>query len=244
MTTNIFQNFQGYKNKKGLHSIELTNHEKFVNGSADIFDLLDKTERAAPSVSEMESLLRDAYKMIKQSQETISNQSQRINKLENMLMTDEMTGLYNRHGFFENFKREIDRTNRGQSKGGLLIMIDLDNFKSINDTYGHQAGDAALKLVGAFLAGEIREMDLAARLGGDEFILLFPNTNQEKAMRRAQMMGVRLNNLSMIWQNTEIQIGASLGLKDYSHGDTIESIISHADNNMYSNKKTKKKALQ
>jgi diguanylate cyclase (GGDEF)-like protein len=225
--------------------IELTREEGFLNGSKDIFDLLQHPPKKSGNIQQGDilNLLRAAYNKIEQSEQTIATQNQRIALLEDLLTTDELTKLCNRRGFFEAFKREIDRTARGQSEGGVLVLIDLDNFKSINDTYGHQAGDAALKLVAEFLRNEVRDMDVAARLGGDEFIAIFPNASKEKAMRRAQMMGLRLNNLSLIWQNTEIHIGASLGLKDYKRGDTVENIIAHADKGMYENKRTRKEAL-
>ena len=101
--------------------------------------------------------------------------------MEELATTDFLTGLHNGAGFDAAFAKEIDRTGRGLSKGGLLVIIDLDNFKMINDMYGHQAGDACLKLVAQTLAHEIRTMDTAARLGGDEFILLLSDADPVKA---------------------------------------------------------------
>jgi diguanylate cyclase (GGDEF)-like protein len=241
MGTDIIQNalFKGTR-PKGME-LEITRESGFLSGSKDIFDLL-QAEKPVPARKEMLDVLRAAYSMIEQAEKTISNQNKRIENLEGLLTTDELTKLANRRGFYEAFRREFDRTNRGQSEGGLLIMIDLDNFKTINDTYGHAAGDAALRLVAEFLRSEIRDMDIAARLGGDEFIVIFPNASKEKAMKRAQLMGLRLNNLSLIWGIHEIRIGASLGLKDYKKGDTLDSIIAGADHGMYINKKNRKEA--
>src|SRR5690606_4208354 len=123
-----------------------------------------------------------------------------------------------------------------QSEGGLLILIDLDNFKAINDTYGHQAGDAALKLVAATLSADIRLMDTAARLGGDEFVLLLANTDRIKAAARARDLIGRLNALSLIWLGAEIPVRASLGLREYTSGDTAERIFGDADTAMYESK--------
>ena len=83
-------------------------------------------------------------------------------------------------------------------------------------------------------------MDIAARLGGDEFIVVFPNASKDRAMKRAQSLGLRLNNLSLIWGGHEIRIGASIGLKDYKKDDTMDSIIAGADHGMYANKRKRK----
>jgi diguanylate cyclase (GGDEF)-like protein len=140
------------------------------------------------------------------------------------------------------FERELDRVNRDKSQGGLLIMIDLDNFKSINDTYGHDAGDAALKLVANALSTDIRRMDVAGRMGGDEFVILFVNTDRKQALERAQFLIKKLNNLSFVWHGEEIPVRASIGLENYNKGDKSENIFRAADQSMYGNKKQIKSA--
>jgi len=181
-------------------------------------------------------LLRTAYDLLAQAEREISKKDDRIKSLETMLTVDELTGLTNRHGFYQNFTRELDRTNRGENDGGLLVMIDLDFFKAINDTFGHQAGDEALRIVGDFLNAQIRNMDVAARLGGDEFILLLPNTSSEQALQRVTSIGEALNQLSFDWDGAALNIHASLGVKEYKGGDSIESIIEQADQSMYQSK--------
>lgn len=228
--------------KKGQR-LELTRAEAFLSGDEDIFDLLGGQNEAKSGeqteINVME-LLKTAYRAIARSEKTIAEQKQRITELESILTVDELTGMTNRRGFFEAFRREIDRANRRQDEGGLLIMIDIDNFKTINDTYGHQAGDECLKRVGAFLMNEVRAMDTAARLGGDEFILLFPRTNREKAMKRAQQMALRLNGLTAQWKDREIPIYACVGLRNFVAGDRIEDIIEDADAALYEHKKTRR----
>lgn len=233
---------QGKSQNKG-QGLELTRAEGFLSGVQDIFDLLGGKgdgQAAEPSEINVMELLKTAYRAIARSEKTITEQKQRIAELESRLTVDELTGMTNRRGFFEAFTREIDRANRNKDDGGLLIMIDIDNFKTINDTYGHQAGDECLKLVGAFLMNEVRAMDVAARLGGDEFILLFPRTNREKAMKRAQHLAVRLNALTAEWKGQTIPIYACVGLRNFVAGDQIEDIIEDADAALYEHKRTRK----
>lgn len=185
-------------------------------------------------------LLKSASHIIRRAEETIARQETRIASLESVATTDELTGIKNRRGFFEAFDRELDRVNRGLSEGGLVILIDLDNFKPVNDIYGHPAGDAALKLVASTLAADVRRMDVAARLGGDEFVLLFSNTTRAKVSARVQRLVRMLNNLSLIWYGTEIPVRASIGLKEFTKGDTMERIFSAADISLYDNKRRRK----
>lgn len=186
------------------------------------------------------SLLRHATNRIEQADKTIAELQRRIETLEEQATHDALTGILNRRGFFEAYMQELGRVERGYSEGGLLILIDLDNFKVINDTYGHQAGDAALRLVGKTLSGGSRSMDVCARLGGDEFVLLLANTEREKALVRAQNLIRQLNSLSLVWYGAEIPIRASLGLKDYRGGETPETIFGDADAHLYNEKRSNK----
>lgn len=178
-------------------------------------------------------MLREANTALDEAHRQLGTQRTRIEHLEAIATTDELTGIVNRRGFVEAFDRELDRTTRGLTKGGLLLMIDLDNFKLINDTYGHAAGDAALRLVAETLKGTIRRMDLAGRLGGDEFVLLFSNADVMAAVDRAQQLAMRLNSLSLRWKGEKIAVRASIGMRAYAAGDTVDGVLHGADSSMY-----------
>jgi diguanylate cyclase (GGDEF)-like protein len=178
-------------------------------------------------------MLRDAHVALEDAHRQLSAQRGRIELLESVATTDELTGLANRRGFIDAFDRELDRTTRGLTKGGLLLMIDLDNFKLINDTHGHAAGDAALRLVSETLKGTIRRMDVAGRLGGDEFVLLFSNADVMAAVDRAQQLAMRLNSLNLRWKGDKIAIRASIGMRAYAAGDSVDGVLHGADSSMY-----------
>lgn len=186
------------------------------------------------------AFLKWAQTQLDDAEQKVKDQEQRIAQLEHQVTRDELTGLLNRRGFFEAFSKEMNRTQRGHSEGGLLIMVDLDNFKMINDTYGHGAGDAALRMVAKTLEGNSRGMDSCARLGGDEFVLLLANTERDKALVRAQNLIKQLNSLSLVWFGAELPIRASLGLKDYVIGDQAEEIFGKADEKLYDSKRLNK----
>lgn len=224
-----------------LVASKLPKRGKWLNEADEVFSYLEgkdvKKDNWGKSMSATLNLLKQAQNLITQSEARIQEQAKRIAALEKISSTDELTGIANRRGFMMEFNRELDRVNRDKSQGGLLIMIDLDNFKSINDTYGHAAGDNALKVVASTLANDIRTMDVAGRLGGDEFTILFVNTTRVDALERAQFLIKKLNNLSFVWQGHEIPVRASLGLKEYKKGSTAKNIFTAADASMYENKK-------
>ncbi len=183
--------------------------------------------------------LAQAQTKVSEYETLLNQQQQRIALLEELATSDELTGLKNRRGFYDGFLREIECCERGISKGGLLILIDLDNFKAVNDTYGHAAGDAVLKLVGRTLRHDVRKMDVAARMGGDEFVLLMSNTTQ--AETRAQLIGWQLNNLSLAWYGNVIPVQASVGVRAFGTGDLVETVLGEADASLYQTKFGRKK---
>ncbi|HNQ92475.1 MAG TPA: GGDEF domain-containing protein [Alphaproteobacteria bacterium] len=185
------------------------------------------------------ALLSQIQSELDQSRRQIRTLKKQISKLEETATTDMLTGLKNRRGFEQAFDAELDRVRRGNSSGGILLIIDMDNFKGINDTHGHAAGDACLKLVGQVLSLEIRDMDTAARLGGDEFVVLMADTAADAMLSRIQSLIWKLNNLSLIWDGEEVRISASIGMKPYSKNNRAAEIFAAADHAMYANKQAK-----
>lgn len=186
------------------------------------------------------SMFTNLQKNLNDAQQVIADQQREIMALEKMADTDFLTGLANRRQFERCFKMEIERVNRGKSRGGLFVMIDMDNFKQINDLHGHQAGDECLKKVAKLLEKETRALDVAARLGGDEFVLIFADADAEKAIDRTQEIALKLNRLYLEWNGERIEIRASLGLRPFKKGDSVETVMSAADDTLYEEKKTNK----
>lgn len=210
-----------------------------------------KMGNEASSYKGMERTLGNTVALLSQTQSELEASRLQIEALKKQLAelemvatTDTLTGLKNRRGFDDNFARELDRTRRGKSIGGVLVVIDLDSFKAINDTYGHLAGDACLQLVSKILLQEIRIMDTASRLGGDEFVLLMTDSTPELLLTRVQNIAWKLNHLILPWNGMNITINASVGMKPYHKGDTAEAIFAEADNSMYLDKKRTKAVVR
>ena len=143
------------------------------------------SETSSPDMTQ--ALLRDALARLQAAEQIIAAQEKTIRELEDIASTDLLTGLMNRRGLESFFEQELSRMRRGTSEGAVLVMIDLDGFKAINDTYGHKAGDECLKEVATQLLNSIRISDGAARFGGDEFAILLTQTDPKKVLSRRAM---------------------------------------------------------
>ena len=152
-------------------------------------------------------------------------------------MTDELTGLLNRRAFFIQGAKEINRVQRHKTSLSLLMM-DLDNFKKINDTFGHDVGDLALQQFSKILSENVREIDTAARMGGEEFTLLLPNTDQEEAINLAERLRAIVEKEKFHFQDKTINLTVSIGGASY-HKNLIglDAIIKQADNCLYQAKR-------
>lgn len=159
---------------------------------------------------------------------------QAIKELEELSVTDPLTSIYNRRKFNELLNREVERSKRYKT-GLSIIMCDIDHFKKINDTFGHDVGDNALKVFSNKINENIREVDMFARWGGEEFMILMPNVNIEGASSLAE-------KLRRIIEATEVKkitsFTASFGVTDLNEDDTTESFIKRVDEAMYKAKES------
>ncbi len=188
------------------------------------------------------SIAGDALVAATLAERRINELSKRVNELEKLAMTDELTGLMNRRGFDAELNRALSSAAR-YGERGVLIYIDLDDFKPINDHYGHSAGDEVLRHVGRLLADNIRDTDYISRLGGDEFAVLMPRTLWKNGLARAGLIENRLNKARIIWQGQPIAIQASLGLQSYASGDNPSDLLKRADEAMYKTKRCRASLL-
>lgn len=155
-------------------------------------------------------------------------------KMERMALTDSLTGLYNRHYAYMRIKQEVKRANR-ENYPVSILFVDIDKFKSINDTFGHDVGDLALKHISALLKEVTREYDIAIRWGGEEFVLFLPNTTEEGAYALAERLRVRIETSNFQY----CKITTSLGISTYPVDNlNIEKVISFADSALYHSKQT------
>jgi len=184
-------------------------------------------------------LLQETLSKLREAESVIADQKERIEHLETLSMTDELTGLLNRRGFKDAFRRELAASRRGTGTG-VLVMVDLDGFKAINDTYGHLAGDHYLRQVAKVLKDSVRGHDVVARLGGDEFAVLLTRIDAESGMARAAALADRFNGRSCDWQRHRLPLRASFGAEPFGAQEREEDVMRRADVLMYATKAKRK----
>ncbi|HET8921943.1 MAG TPA: diguanylate cyclase [Candidatus Acidoferrum sp.] len=177
--------------------------------------------------------------LIKRLRRQLAEKQGHSDILRNLAMIDPLTGLYNRRFAEHRLAAEVARSER---KGHplTLLTLDLNNFKQINDTYGHPAGDQVLQEFAAHLNKVIRGADLAVRLGGDEFLVLLP----ECTLEQLQLVLGRLGSMEVDWHGQKIPVTFSAGWKQYELGDQPGEMLARADQDLYARKRAGKNSGQ
>lgn len=174
-----------------------------------------------------------------EAEQEISEQHARIGYLESLATTDELTGLGNRRSLFQKLYRTLSHAQRHRSTG-LVGYFDLDDFKLVNDTYGHEAGDAVLRHTAAMVANSIRTADFAARLGGDEFVIVLECKDLAAVGERLHQMRRRIESVPAVYRGVTIPIRMSLGIISFDLDSSVNEILSGADDAMYCDKRQRK----
>ena len=171
---------------------------------------------------------------IKTLQDSLKKSNQALMELSN---TDPLTHLSNRRFLMKTLEKELQRCERSQ-KPMALIMVDVDHFKPVNDTYGHQQGDVVLQTLADQMKAHLRDYDLAARFGGEEFALVLPETALAEAVQVAERLRVAISELRIPTDHDEIRLTISLGVATYPHPKvrTVDNLILEADRALYNAK--------
>ena len=182
---------------------------------------------------EMESLNQNLNRMKKE----VDQVHEKRKALEKEVLVDPLTGIANRRALRERLKNELHRFQRYRQFFSILLF-DIDNFKAINDQYGHWAGDRCLKEIIKRVRPILRETDFIARWGGDEFVLIFPGTDLESAGAVAERLRKLIQNTRFVYHKQEISLTVSCGVTEISDSDpNQETIFNRVDKAMYKAKK-------
>lgn len=167
---------------------------------------------------------------------TLRNKNKQLLIEREMARKDAHTGVWQRATLFEELPRYI-QTSKDQSTPTSFVVIDLDDFKEINDRYGHPCGDLVLSSVGGLLLKACRSKDKVARIGGEEFAMILPNTRISEAQRACQRIRHNIKETIINYDDQIISITASFGVTEIADGDDSEDVYKRADYALYSAKK-------
>ena len=160
-----------------------------------------------------------------------------------MATTDALTGLLSRDYFLQQYNDTFHRSERYQ-RPFAVMMIDIDDFKKINDVHGHPAGDRVLEEIGRMILGVLRQEDYAARYGGEEFIVLLPETGPEKARYPAERLRKELESHRFNIGGKQFSVTASIGIAGYpDHASAMNELVEKADAALYEAKKSGKNSV-
>ncbi len=165
-------------------------------------------------------------------------------RLRELSEKDALTGAYNRRYFMQIFEQEFSIAKRYKNKLSVLL-IDIDNFKEINDTYGHDGGDAVLKRFVIFCKEILRQADLFARYGGEEFIVMLPNTPSLGAAIIAERVRANIEEMSVTFEKQTIKFTISIGISLVLDADiNSNAVLTRADSALYNAKKTGRNRIE
>jgi diguanylate cyclase (GGDEF)-like protein len=196
---------------------DLTARTRFQQGRDELSEL-------GLALDEMAQALQQREKELKQAMQDLREQS----------ITDPLSGLYNRRYLLELLPRELLRAQRNGTHLAV-IMADVDHFKRINDSFGHDAGDSALRAIGALLKQSIRRSDIACRFGGEEFLLVLPEATSEGATSRAEAIRAAIKLMNLIHLDRPVgTVTASLGVALYpDHASDVDALLRSVDESLY-----------
>jgi diguanylate cyclase len=229
------------------------NFHDSVGRYADVIEKADSLESLAGVVREMAEESRSVQSLVQQTQARLHEEhhkarelNQRVAELEDEMRrlseevsTDQLTQVANRRGMMQAFEAERSRLQRG---GGRLAvgLLDIDNFKRLNDELGHGAGDEALKALAARVSASLRPTDSVARYGGEEFVVLLPETPLDEAQAILTRLQRSLTGGLFMHERNQVFVTFSAGVTEYREGEEIEQAIERADQALYEAKRTGK----
>lgn len=170
------------------------------------------------------------------AEQRVAELEARLAYVEGLTVTDELTRLLNRRGFLAELSRALE-TARAGGPPGVLMICDLDGFKAVNDSHGHNAGNRVLRELSATLIRQVRRTDAVARLGGDEFGFLLVGATLPSAIVKAARLEDAISNLDLLIEGQRVDISASFGVVPYDGSETEEVLLHHADVAMYEEKR-------
>lgn len=212
-------------------------------------ELLQSKPEPGTLVALINGMAGDAGKMIEavhSLQSELAASNEKVEKLQQDLqaargeaLIDPLTGILNRRGF-ENSAKLTLSDSAGLSKGLCLLMVDIDRFKDINDTYGHLFGDKVIRAIAETLKSKVRGQDSVARMGGEEFALLLAETDVAGAWIVAENMRQTIEKCEIHRLDSHEKIGGitiSIGIAEYASGNNLVDLLDHADKALYASKR-------
>lgn len=228
-----------FHEKIGVFSEQISHTDNI----AELNKILDEVLRETRTVQSEALAARDrmilARQEVQEAEQRIHTLEAKLQHMSELVREDQLTGSLNRRGLDDVFERETARSDR-RGTPLCIALLDLDDFKRLNDTYGHQAGDSALKHLVKIVKETLRTMDVIARFGGEEFLIMLPETTVEAASQTMTRLQRELTKHFFLHDNEKVLITFSAGVALRKPNEDQASLVQRADQAMYEAKKTGK----
>ena len=228
-----------YQKKIDQYSHKISNTRDLNEVENIIHGILDETQTIQQEASNSRQIMLAAQKEVKEAEVRIKELEDKLAHMSELVREDQLTGSLNRRGLDDVFEREADRADR-RGTPMCAAMLDLDNFKKLNDTHGHAAGDEALIHVVRIVKQTLRSIDVIARYGGEEFLIVMPETSLEEAARAMTRVQRELTTHFFTANDQRLFITFSAGVAIRSPHESQDSVVKRADKAMYEAKKSGK----
>ncbi len=227
----------------GNYQKKIDSYSKQIGTTADVGkigkildEIMKETRIAQADAIRSRDAILEARKNVEEAEERIHDLETKLEQMSELVREDQLTGSLNRRGLEDVFERELARAERRNSPL-CIAMLDLDDFKNINDNYGHSAGDDALIHLVRVIKETLRTMDVIARFGGEEFLIVLPDTELEQAVQTVTRLQRELTKQIFMHNHTRLLMTFSAGVALRKEKEDQQSMIKRADKALYQAKK-------
>ncbi|PMP70550.1 MAG: hypothetical protein C0187_05220 [Calditerrivibrio nitroreducens] len=215
-------------NESSIEALKSMVLSKVDELSKEISKKIDNKHTALKHLEQEKKHVNKELSEYKVKEQELAKIKKELEKYKMESVTDPLTGLFNRKFMVKKIEEEIERGKRYGSKFSI-IFLDIDNFKRINDVYGHIVGDFVLKYLANIIKSELRKVDYAFRYGGEEMVILLSETNLENALKFSERLLEVVRNTIFKYKTEDLKITVSIGVAEFKLGETIEQLIERAD---------------
>ena len=229
---NALNLLQDVSHRTGNISREITEYRELLADLAQRVDGPNGSDSATDLLSQFMNLNRHLQQRLVDSERTLQEQSEQLHVYISEARVDSHSGLHNRRSFDEEMERHVAYWRRKRHPFSL-VMIDIDHFKSINDRYGHQAGDAVIQSIAASLRQTLRTSDFVARYGGEEFAAVLRGSDLEMGIRAAERCCEAIRDCGTMYHGQRLHVTASCGVATIQEEEDAKRLIERADQALY-----------
>ena len=229
----------GYHDRLETYAQKIRQTDDIGQLNSVLTDLLADTRTVQLDTARTRSELLAARRQVEVAEDKVKELERELVQVSELVQEDQLTGVLNRRGLEDAYQREASRAER-TGKPICVSLLDVDNFKNLNDAHGHQTGDAALQHLVRVTKRTMRPSDILARYGGEEFMLLLPDTRQEEAVEVMTRLQRNLTKAFFLHDNERVLITFSAGVALRQNGESQANVIDRADKALYKAKRSGK----